>query len=120
MMDKDVLNYVVEKTHELMDAKSCCGEAKAAAQAFLDAVGTEKEAEEAKKYLAELEEDIMPIDGLIGFAESDTGAQVFGAEAAKNVAAHAKEIKAAGAKYCDCPACAAAEKILEKKECLLK
>ena len=58
----------------------------------------------------------MPIDGLIAFAESDMGAKIFGAEMAKNVAAHGKEIKAAGAKYCDCPACAACEAILARKE----
>lgn len=119
-MDKKVLDYVVEKTHELMNAPSCSSEAKAAAEAWLGAVGTDREALETKKYLEELEADIMPIDGLIGFAESDMGAQVFGAETAKNVAAHAKEIKAAGAKYCDCPACAAVAAILEKKEELLK
>lgn len=118
-MDKEVLDYVVEKTHVLMNASSCCSEAKAAAQAWLDAVGTEKEAEETKKYLAELEADIIPIDGLISFAESDHGVQVFGAEGAKNLAVHAKEIKAAGAVYCDCPACAAVAAILEKKEALL-
>lgn len=61
----------------------------------------------------------MPIDNLICFAESDAGAQVFGADTAKNVAAHAKEIKSAGAKYCDCPACAAVAAILEKKDLLL-
>ena len=59
---------------------------------------------------------IMPIDGLIAFAGSEMGAQVFGAEKAKGVLAHAEEIKAAGAKYCDCPACAACEAILEKKD----
>lgn len=62
----------------------------------------------------------MPIDSLIGFAESDAGAHVFGADHAPAVAAHAKEIKAAGAKYCDCPACAAVEAILNKKESILK
>ncbi len=119
-MNQEILDYVVEKTHELMNAPSCSGETKAAAQAWLEALGTEKEAEETKNYIAELEEDIMPIDGLIAFAESESGAQVFGADTAKNVAAHAKEIKAAGAKYCDCPACAAVEAILEKKDLLLK
>lgn len=119
-MDKDVLNYAVEKTRELMSAPTCSQEAKTAAQAWLDAVGTESEAAETAKYVAELEADIMPVDGLIGFAQSDAGAQVFGADAARNVAAHAKEIKAAGAKYCDCPACAAAEAILQKKDSLLK
>lgn len=118
-MNKEVLDYAVEKTHQLMNASSCSREAKAAAQSWLDAVGTEHEAAETKKYLDELAADIMPIDGLIAFAESDAGAQVFGADTARNVAAHAKELKAAGAKYCDCPACAAAEAILNKKELLL-
>ena len=119
-MDKEVLSFVVEKTHELMNAASCSKEAKASAQTWLDAVGTENEAAATKTYIAELEADIMPADGLIGFAESEMGAQVFGADEAKEVAAHAKEIKAAGAKYCDCPACAAAEAILEKKDDILK
>ena len=70
-------------------------------QAWLDAVGTENEAQETEKYIAELEADIMPIDNLIAFAESGGGAKVFG-DNAPGVAAHAKEIKAAGAKYCDC------------------
>ena len=67
-----------------------------------------------------MEEDIIPIDGLIAFAESDAGAKVFGGpEKAKGAAEHGREIKAAGAKYCDCPACAAVEAILSKKEELL-
>ena len=89
-------------------------EAKDAANAWLDAVGTDNEEAETKKYIAELEEDIMPIDGLIGFAGSEAGAAVFGAEKAKEVEAHAKEVKAAGGKYCDCPACTACEVILSK------
>lgn len=119
-MDKEVLSYAVEKTHELINAATCNGETRAAAQAWLDAVGTESEAAETKKYIDELEADIMPIDNLIGFAGSEAGAQLFGADTAKNVEAHAKEIKAAGAKYCDCPACAAVAAILEKKDDLLK
>ena len=119
-MEKQVLDFVVEKTHELMDAATCNSETRVAAQTWLDAVNTDKEASATQTYIAELEADIMPIDGLIGFAESETGAQVFGADKAKEVAAHAKEIKAAGAKYCDCPACAAVEAILEKKDEILK
>ena len=68
-MKKEVMDYVVWKTHELMEAPSCSKEAKDAAQAWLDAVGTEKEAEETKKYIEELEADIMPVDNLIAFAE---------------------------------------------------
>lgn len=119
-MNKEVLNSVIEKTKEMMNAPSCSSEAKAAAQVWLDSLGTAQEAAETKKYFAELEADIMPIDGLIGFAESEAGAKAFGAEKAKSVAAHANEIKLAGAKYCDCPACAAAEAILNKKEQLLE
>ncbi|ADL04591.1 hypothetical protein [Lacrimispora saccharolytica] len=119
-MDKEVLNYAVEKTHELMNAPSCSSEAKAAAQSWLDAIGTEKEAMETKRYIDELEADIMPIDSLIGFAESDAGIHVFGADTAKNIAIHAKEIKSNGAKYCDCPACAAVAAILDKKDILVK
>ena len=104
-MTQETLNYVVEKTKELMAAPSCSQEAKDAA--------------ETKKYIAELEEDIMTLDGLIAFAESEMGAQVFGAEKTKEVAAHGKELKAAGKQYCDCPACAAVEAILAKKDELL-
>ena len=85
----------------------------------LHTVGADKESEQAKKLVAELEEDIMPIDGLIAFAGSDMGAKVFGAEGAKKLLVHAESIKAAGAKYCDCPACAACEKILAHKDELI-
>lgn len=118
-MENQLMNYIVEKTHELIDAPSCCAEAKAMAHAWLDALGTEKEAEMTKNYIAELEEDIIPIDGLIAFAESPAGAGVFG-DKAPAIAAHGKEIKAKGAKYCDCPACSAVAAILDKKEEMLK
>ena len=113
-MEKQILNEVIEETKKLIAAPSGSQEAKDAANAWLDAVGTDNEEAETKKYIAELEEDIMPIDGLIGFAGSEAGAAVFGAEKAKEVEAHAKEVKAAGGKYCDCPACAACEVILSK------
>lgn len=118
-MDKKVLDYVVEKTHELMNAPSCSKEAKQAAQNWLDAIGTDNQLAETKKYIAELEADIMPIDGLIAFANSEMGVKVFGEEMAKNVLVHAKDIKAKGAKYCDCPACKAVADILAKKEQML-
>jgi len=86
-MNKEVLDYVVEKTHELIDAPTCSNEAREAAKAWLDALGTDAEAAETKKYIDELEADIMPIDTLISFAESEGGSQCFGADAAKNIAA---------------------------------
>jgi hypothetical protein len=118
-MNKEVLDYVIEKTHELINAPSCSNEAKTAAQNWLDAIGTEEEAAETKKFMDELKADVVPIDMLIGFAESDNGIRIFGADTAKNIAGHAKEIKSAGAVYCDCPACAAATAILEKKDVIL-
>ena len=118
-MTKELMNFVTEKTNDLIAAPSCCQEAKAAAQAWLAAAGTAEEAEETKKYLAELEEDITPIDGLIAFASSEGAKAEFGEEAANGLLAHAKEIRAKGARYCDCPACTAALAILDKKEEML-
>ena len=118
-MNVEVKDFVTEKVNVLIHAATCCAEAKEAGKNWLDAVGTDKEGEAAKNLIAELEADIMPIDGLIAFAGSEAGAQVFGKEKVKNVLAHAEELKTAGAKYCDCPACAACEAILEKKGELL-
>ena len=118
-MDKQLLDFVIAKTHDLINAPSCSKEAKAAAQAWLAAVGTEHEAAETASYIAELEADIMPIDGLITFAESEQGIQHFGVELAKKIAVHAREIKANGAVFCDCPACAAVADILQKKDSIL-
>lgn len=109
-----------ELTEDLLAAPSACKEIKDAAQNYLNAVGTEKESEVAKAYVDELEADIMPINGLIAFAESDMGAKVFGEEGAKNILIHAKDRKATGEKYCDCPACAACEALLNKKSEILK
>lgn len=112
-MEKAVLDFVVEETNKLIAAPSCSAECKAAAEAWL---ASDKGDDANKAYIAELEADIMPLDGLIAFAESEAGAQVFGgADAAKGVAQHGRDLKAADKKYCDCPACAACEAILEKK-----
>ncbi|WP_294578288.1 molecular chaperone Hsp90 [uncultured Thomasclavelia sp.] len=118
-MNKETLDYVVTKTNELLQTATCCQELKDIATEFLAALGTDQEKEMTKKYLAEIEEDIMPIDNLIAFASSEAGASVFGKDKAQEVATHAKEIKASGAKYCDCPACKVCEEILSQKEALL-
>lgn len=118
-MSESGKTYVEEKVKEMIAAPTCCAEVKEAGRSWLDAIGTEGEAEAARKMVAELEADIVTVDGLIAFAGSEAGAKVFGAEKAKEVAAHAEEIKAAGAKYCDCPACAAVEAILARKEDIL-
>ena len=119
-MNQRVLQEVVEKTRALIVAPTCSAETKAAAQRWLGAVGTDGELDETKKYLEELQADIMPIDNLIAFAQSDKGVQYFGAQSAAQIAAHAQEIKAAGAQYCDCPACALVEEILQKRDALFQ
>ena len=87
-----------ELTADLQAAPSACKEVKEAAQNYLDAAGKEGEAAAAKAYVAELEADIMPIDGLISFAGSDMGAKVFGADVgAKNTGPCQRA--QAGAKY---------------------
>lgn len=118
-MEQSVREYVTEKVKVLISAPSCCGQAKAAGENWLKAAGTDQEAEQTKNLIAELEMDIMPVDGLIAFAASEAGAKVFGPDKAKEVEAHGKELKDAGRKYCDCPACAAVEAILEKKDQML-
>lgn len=118
-MNEQVKTFVEEKVKEMISAVSCCKEAKAAGQNWLDAVGTDQEEAMTKTLIAELEADIMTAEGLYAFALSEAGAKVFGEEAAKGVAAHAKALQESGAVYCDCPACAAVAAILEKKEELL-
>ena len=99
---------IKEKVQEMIAAPSCCAELREVGQAWLDAVGTDKEAAATRALLAEIEEDVGSIDGLIAFAGSEMGAKVFGEEGAANMLAHAKEVKANGGLYCDCAACTAA------------
>ena len=119
-MTGEVREFVKEKSRELMESTTCSAEAREAAKAWLEAAGTPAEAEETKRYLEELKADIVTVDGLIAFAESEAGAKVFGgADKAKGVAQHGREIKAAGAVYCDCPACASVEAILKRESEML-
>lgn len=111
---------IQELTNDLLAAPSACAEIKKAAQNYLDSIGSENESTAVKAFVTELEEDIMPLDGLIAFAESDMGTKVFGEEGAKNILIHAKDRKTAGEKYCDCPACAACEALLNQKDNILK
>ena len=111
---------MVEVVRRMMAAPSCCAEARAAGQRWLDALGKADEAAKARSLIAELEADLVPIDGLIAFMGSEEGAALFGAEKAKEFEAHGREIKAKGAKYCDCGACSAALEVLDHREVLLK
>ena len=115
-MDKQTL---IEKVKAMAAAPSCCPELKAAVVAYVDALGTDGEKVAAQNLIAEIEEDITPIDRLVAFAHSETAVQIFGADGAKNFAAHADELKASGAQYCDCKACTPGREILADKDVLL-
>lgn len=118
-MTEDTLHFMKEQTAALLAAPSCCQPLKDKANAWLAAVGTEQEAAAAAAYVEELEADLMPVDGVIAFAGSEAGKETFGAELAAKLEAHGRELKAAGAAYCDCPACTAAAAILARKADIL-
>jgi len=109
------IEAMIEKVKALINAPSCCAEAKEAANKWLEAVNTEKQDEAAKALIEEIAADIIPIDGLIAFAGSEDGKKIFGEEKAAGIEAHAKKIKAEGARFCDCPACTAVAAILADK-----
>lgn len=115
-MEKTVLDFVTEKTRALLASPTCCAELRTAAQNWL----IDPSAEMTRRYVAEMEACIMTAEGLLAFAESEAGAKVFGAEDAKKVAAHARSLIAAGARYCDCSACAACAAMLEIKDRMLR
>ena len=104
-----------ELVKEMIAAPSCCAELKEKAEAWLAAEGDARKAA-AEALIAELEEDVTPIDSVIAFFGTDTAAGIFGPEGAAKMLAHMKEVKAAGGEWCDCGACSAGKKILDRKE----
>ncbi|MBQ9478691.1 MAG: hypothetical protein IJU71_03975 [Selenomonadaceae bacterium] len=111
--------FIVEKVKEMMAAPSCYAGLREVSQAWLDARGTVNEKAAAKKLADAIAECITPIDALVSFAHSNDAKEIFGAEGAKKFAAHADELKASGAKYCDCGACTPGLAILARKAELL-
>ena len=61
------------------------------------------------------EQNIALIDETIGFAGSDLAKQMLGAEVAAQLLQHAKDIKAKGAEFCDCPGCTACKHVIDLK-----
>ena len=114
-MEKALLDFMTGKTRELIATPTCCAELKAVAEEWLAA----PDADVTRRYVAEMEADIVTAEGLLAFAGSEAGAKVFGAKAPE-VAAHAQGLVDSGAPWCDCPACAACAAMLEKKDQLLK
>lgn len=116
METKEVM---IEKVKKVMEAPSCCAELKTAAQNWLNAIGTDHEKAMAQALVDELNADILPVDAVIDFMKTDAAAAHLGADRVAGIAKHMEEIKATGAKYCDCPACSAGLDVLNNKESIL-
>ncbi|MCI8650126.1 MAG: pyruvate:ferredoxin (flavodoxin) oxidoreductase [Anaerotruncus sp.] len=117
---KVIRERMMEKTKELIAVPHAYAGLKEAAQAWLDTANDGKaNAEATKKYIAALEDALMTVDQVMAFMESAQSKDVFGDQYDKMLA-HAKELKASGAAYCDCDACKLAKEILDHKEYLSK
>lgn len=115
MKNQDI---IIEKTKALLNVR-CYDGLKTAANEWLESIGSTEEKKASETYVAVLEDSITDIDTVINFFSSDMGKEKFGSEKASQIATHAKEIKAKGAVWCDCPACSAAREVLRYKEDLL-
>lgn len=113
------MEKAIERTKVLL-SNWCCDELKEAAQTWLDSIGTDKEKEAGRKYVLELQDSIVTVDGMLEFLPTDEAKAKFGEEIANKFYEHAKELKTKGIANCDCPACTAASAVLELKDEILK
>ncbi len=113
------MEKAIERTKALL-SNWCCDELKEAAQAWLNSIGTDKEKEAGRKYVLELQDSIVTVDGMLAFLPTDEAKAKFGEETANKFYEHAKDLKAQGVANCDCPACTAASAVLEVKDEILK
>lgn len=107
---------MIAQVKALVEAPSCYEGLKELGQEWLKAVGSDKEKELTEKFMEELEADVLSIDDVLAFFESEAGEKMFGAETVAAWAEHAREVKANSGKWCDCPACAAGRAILDMKK----
>ena len=107
---------LIRKVNEVVAASSVCPELKEIGMKYLEGAETEQEPELRQMLYKELEEDVNTLDMVIPFFESEAAVKIFGEEQAKMMTKIAKEKKAAGGKYCICPACTAGGEILDSRE----
>ncbi len=110
---------IKQKVQDLINAPSCYAGLKTVAEEWLKAEGTADEKAASAKLVAELEADVQTIDEVLDFFSSEAGQKAVGAEAAAGMAKHFREVKEAGGKWCDCPACVAGRAILDNKDVIL-
>ncbi len=112
--------FFIDRTNAILKSESACPELRVAAENWLNSIGTEKEKEAVEIYITELEEDVTPIENLIGMLESEMGPKFFGEEKAKMMLKKAKDSQDMGIQYCICPACNAGGAILDNKDTFRK
>lgn len=103
---------VIETVKEMEEAPSCCDALKKAAQDYLASPGKAQ----AETLIQEMKKDITTIDALIALSTSERGRHIFGAAQAKVLEEKARAHKAEGGRYCICPACQSAAKLLDHQE----
>ena len=106
---------LTELVRALLDAPTSNETVKEFAQSWIDAEDTPKQAELTKQLVSVAEQNIALIDETIGFAGSELAVQILGEEGAANLLQHAKDIKAQGAAFCDCPGCVACKHVIDLK-----
>ena len=116
-MERELLDYVAKRAGILATADTSKQETKDAAAAWKDAVAADSSdavVEAATtKLLDFLEGRPTTIDGVIAFAQGPAK-EMMGKEAAAKMLEAQLARKVAGAKYCNCPSCAAASELLAK------
>ena len=117
---KAIRTRLAEKTKALIAVPHTYQPLKEAAQKWLDTMEDGKANEAAaKEYIALMEESLLTVDDIVAFTSSEEAKKVFG-DRLPQFQAHAKELKASGAKYCDCDACKLVKEILDEKHYLAK
>lgn len=66
--------------------------------------------------MRELKEDVQSLDATMDFLKSQAAVDFLGAETVARMTEQGKKVKAAGGKYCFCPACQGGVEVLAHKE----
>lgn len=98
------------KLKELLSGH-CWEPLKEAAEEWLDATGDQAEKVAKEKLIPMLKGGVATVDEMLETFQKPEVKEKFG-DMADQILDHAKELKAKGEKFCDCPACTKAKEIL--------
>ena len=105
------IDEIADKVRALIDAQYCCDDLAILAKEWLESIDTPLFNEKTKQLIAELKEDIMPIDELIHHCETYRQDWFASKEEADDLLKRAQSNKKSGGLYCDCEACTLAQEI---------